>query len=192
MADTRTEPDTDPTAVAPSDPAQACPVPVLGALGGECPVDHAGSGDSPSQDSAARMFSTSVVISGIRCVLAYVVFPWILPLFGLTDWLGPWIGVAISVVAIGFNLASIRRFWRADHPWKWPISCINVSVIGLLSVLLVWTSVRSWADPSARRAQRANRRRPRGRRGAARPPTARARPGSARARRHPPPRTRSP
>lgn len=119
----------------------ACPVPVLGKLaGGECPVDHGGSAATDTtvdQDSAARMFSTSVLISGIRCVLAYVVFPWILPIFGLTRWLGPWIGITISVVAIGFNIASIRRFWRADHQWKWAISAINVSVIGLLSVLLV-------------------------------------------------------
>lgn len=118
----------------------SCPIPVLGGLaGGECPVDHRvpTRDTGEQQDSAARMFSTSVMISGIRCVLAYVVFPWILPIFGLTDWLGPWIGIVISLVAIGFNVASIRRFWRADHPWKWAISTINVSVIGLLSVLLV-------------------------------------------------------
>ncbi len=124
----------------PASTAAGCPIPVLGDLaGGECPVDHRAPSDDTDaqQDSAARMFSTSVMISGIRCVLAYVVFPWILPLFGLTDWLGPWIGIVISLVAIGFNVASIRRFWRADHPWKWAISTINVSVIGLLSVLLV-------------------------------------------------------
>lgn len=130
------------TALNPDSMEPACPVPVLGKLaGGECPVDHdrhgAPDAGGVEQDSAARMFSTSVMISGIRCVLAYVVFPWILPLMGLTDWLGPWIGITISLVAIGFNIASIRRFWRADHPWKWAISAINVSVIGLLSVLLV-------------------------------------------------------
>ena len=135
MADTRMS---ETALDAGTETAQSCPVPVLGGLAGtECPVDHGAATDPDAQESAARVFSTSVLISGIRCVLAYVVFPWILPLFGLTDWLGPWIGVVISVVAIGFNIASIRRFWRADHPWKWAISFINVSVIGLLSALLV-------------------------------------------------------
>ncbi len=125
--------------------AAACPVPILGGLAaGSCPVDHDATGvvddvesTDEQQDSAARMFSTSVMISGIRCTLAYVVFPWILPIFGLADWLGPWVGIAISLIAIGFNVASIRRFWRADHPWKWPVSSINVAVICLLTVLLV-------------------------------------------------------
>lgn len=142
MTNTPLAPEGERTALATDATEPACPVPVLGKLaGGECPVDHSSSiapdAAADGQDSAARMFSTSVMISGIRCMLAYVVFPWILPIFGLTDWLGPWVGIAISVVAIGFNIASIRRFWRADHPWKWAISAINVSVIGLLSVLLV-------------------------------------------------------
>lgn len=136
MTDTPLAPDPARTELPAESTDPSCPVPVLGELaGGVCPVPH--ETDAGEQESAARVFSTSVLISGIRCVLAYVVFPWILPLFGLTDWLGPWIGITISIVAIGFNVASIRRFWRADHPWKWAISAINVSVIGLLSILLV-------------------------------------------------------
>ena len=88
-------------------------------------------------DETVRVFSRSVVISGIRCTLAYVVFPWILPLLHISDRIGPWIGLAIGVVAAGFNLASIRRFWRADHRWKWPITVLNVSVIVLLTILFV-------------------------------------------------------
>lgn len=142
MTDTPLAPEGDVTALATAPAEPACPVPVLGRLsGGECPVAHDGPATSEDaageQESAARVFSTSVMISGIRCVLAYVVFPWILPILGLADGLGPWIGVTISVVAIGFNIASIRRFHRSDHPWKWAISAINVAVIGLLSVLLV-------------------------------------------------------
>jgi hypothetical protein len=88
------------------------------------------------QDSATRIFSQSVLISGIRCVLAYIIFPWVLPALGVAGGVGPWIGIGIGVVAIGFNIASIRRFWRADHRWKWPISIINGTVIGMLLVLL--------------------------------------------------------
>ena len=87
-------------------------------------------------DPATRAFSVSILISGIRCVLTYVIFPWVLPLLGFAGGVGPTIGLVIGTVAIGFNLASIRRFWVSDHRWKWPITVLNTSVIVLLLVLL--------------------------------------------------------
>ena len=39
-------------------------------------------------DSSTRMFSKSMVISGIRCMLSYVVFPWLLPVLGVTGTVG--------------------------------------------------------------------------------------------------------
>ena len=87
-------------------------------------------------EDAEQVFSQSIVISAIRCVLTYVVFPFAAPLVGLTD-VGPWIGIALSLVAIYFNVYSIRRFWAADHRWKKPMSTLNVGVIILVSILLV-------------------------------------------------------
>ena len=94
-----------------------------------------------STDPAARVFSRSIVISGTRCLLAYVVFPWILPLLGVAKGVGPFIGIVISVVAIGFNVASIRRFWISGHRYRYVIVALNTSVIVLLSILL-WVDVR--------------------------------------------------
>ncbi|MDZ7675608.1 MAG: hypothetical protein U5K30_11140 [Acidimicrobiales bacterium] len=91
----------------------------------------------PTEDQATRAFSTSIAISGIRCMLAYVVFPWVLPALGVARGVGPGIGLAVGIVAIGFNIASIRRFHASDHRWKWPISALNGAVIVLLSILAV-------------------------------------------------------
>ena len=66
-------------------------------------------------DTATRTFSTSMVISGIRCVLTYLVFPLLLPVLGVTGGVGPGVGLAIGTVAVGFNIWSILRFWRTDH-----------------------------------------------------------------------------
>jgi hypothetical protein len=85
---------------------------------------------------AASAFSRSVVVSGVRCLLAYIVFPWLLPLFGLAAGVGAAVGLAVGVVAIGFNVASIRRFRRSTVSWRWLVIGINVAVIGLLVVLL--------------------------------------------------------
>ena len=90
-----------------------------------------------TEEAANRVFSTSILVSAVRCLLAYIVFPWLLPAFGLAGDVGPGIGLVVGVVAIAFNLLSIRRFWRADHRWKWPITALNGTVIVLLSVLLV-------------------------------------------------------
>jgi hypothetical protein len=88
-------------------------------------------------DEATAAFSRSVVISGIRCLFAYVLFPWVLPALGVAgDW-GPWLGLVVGPIAIVFNVLSIRRFHRSQHRWRWPITAINVSIIVLLLVLMV-------------------------------------------------------
>lgn len=104
----------------------------------DLPVGAAADTDpTPTDDDATRAFSLSVVVSGVRCLLAYIVFPWVLPALGLAQGTGPAIGIVVGVVAIGFNVASIRRFWAADHRWKRPITALNSAVIVLLLVLLV-------------------------------------------------------
>jgi uncharacterized membrane protein len=95
---------------------------------------------TPGTDPAARIFSRSIVISGTRCLLAYIVFPWVLPLLGVAKGVGPIIGIVISLVAIGFNVASIRRFWVSGHRGRYAITALNVSVIVLLTILL-WIDV---------------------------------------------------
>lgn len=85
---------------------------------------------------ASRIFSLSILISAIRCTLTYVVFPWVLPLLGIAGGVGPGVGVAVGVIAIGFNILSIRRFQRSKHPWRRPLMALNSSVIVLLLVLI--------------------------------------------------------
>ena len=77
-----------------------------------------------------------MVISGIRCVLTYLVFPLLLPVLGVTGGVGPGVGLAIGTVAVGFNIWSILRFWRTDHRFKWIVIPINVGVIVLLLILV--------------------------------------------------------
>jgi len=101
------------------------------------PADAGEVSAAQRQEQAQKAFSTSILISGIRCTLAYVVFPFVAPIIGVASGVTSAIGIAVGVVAIVFNIASIRRFWRADHRWKWPMTCLNVSVIVLLVILFV-------------------------------------------------------
>jgi hypothetical protein len=50
---------------------------------------------------------------------------------------GPWIGLAIGLVAIAAIVMSIRRFWRADHSRRWHYTVFGSIVIVFLIVLVV-------------------------------------------------------
>jgi hypothetical protein len=89
------------------------------------------------QDEAARIFSLSMVISGTRCLLTYVILPWVLPVLGLAGGVGPAIGVTVGVVAIAFNVLSIRRWRASTHAWRVPLMAFNTVVIVLLVFLVV-------------------------------------------------------
>ena len=89
------------------------------------------------EDAAHRLFNVSIVVSGLRCLLAYIVFPIVGPAVdGAAGW-GPAIGIPIGVVALVFDVVAVRRFWVADHRWRWGITAIYTAVIALVLVLIV-------------------------------------------------------
>jgi len=92
---------------------------------------------APPPAPAERVFRTSVAVSGVRCFLAYVLFPWLLPAAGIASGVGSGLGLAIGAVAIVFNVLSIRRFQRTRHRYRWLISVLNAAIIVLLTVLMV-------------------------------------------------------
>jgi hypothetical protein len=94
-------------------------------------------GQTASEGAAQRAFSTSVLVSATRCILTYLVLPFLLPALGLAAGVGPAIGIPVGLVAIASNVATIRRFWAADHRWRWAYTALAVTVIVLLLVLLV-------------------------------------------------------
>ena len=88
--------------------------------------------------SAERVFSLSMTVSGLRCFIAYVLFPWMLPVVRVAGWVGISFGLVLGVVAIVFNVLSIRRFWRVNHKHKKLITTVNVCVIILVVLLLIF------------------------------------------------------
>jgi hypothetical protein len=86
---------------------------------------------------AQKAFQTSMLVATVRCLLMYIVFPFVLPAIGVASGVGPWLGLPISIVAIVAIVMSIRRFWRADHSKRWHYTVLGTTVIGFLGYLIV-------------------------------------------------------
>ena len=89
-----------------------------------------------SAESAQRIFTMSMLVSGIRCVLSYVILPFVTPFLGLAPGVGPILGIAIGTVAIAANVWSLNRFWKLKHRWRKPVTVLHVGVIALILVLI--------------------------------------------------------
>jgi hypothetical protein len=83
-----------------------------------------------------RMFNISIVLSGLRCLLGYVVFPIVTPALGAATGVGPALGLPIGIVALTFDVVGIRRFWIADHRWRWSMTALYGVVMTMVTALL--------------------------------------------------------
>ncbi len=90
-----------------------------------------------SEDSAHRIFSISIVLSALRCLLTYIILPVLSPLLGAATSVGPEIGIPLAVVALIFDVRGIRRFWLADHRWRWQMTGVYTVVMAFVLALLV-------------------------------------------------------
>lgn len=91
---------------------------------------------SVRDEDAHRLFSVSILISAVRCLVGYVLFPLMGPVVGASG-VTPFVGIPIGVLALVFDVRGIRRFWLADHRWRWPITGIYLAVMVLVTILLV-------------------------------------------------------
>lgn len=94
---------------------------------------------APKADRAAaqQAFSRSVWISAARCLLTYIILPVLGPIVGLAGDVGPVLGLTVGAVSMVAIVASIRRFFAADHRWRWRYTALGGSILVLLVVQAV-------------------------------------------------------
>jgi hypothetical protein len=88
-------------------------------------------------EGARKAFQTSILVATVRCLLMYVVFPFVLPALGIARGVGPAVGLVVNAVAMVCIVLSMRRFFGADHPKRWWYAALGGSVLVLLAVLAV-------------------------------------------------------
>lgn len=89
-------------------------------------------GPKATASDAQKAFQTSVAVAAVRCLIMYILLPFVLPAIGIAAGVGPWIGLPIAIAAIVAVTMSIRRFWRADHSKRWHYTVIGTIVIGFM------------------------------------------------------------
>ncbi len=74
-------------------------------------------GQTSTAAEARSAFQKSLFISTCRCLLMYIVFPFVLPAVGIARGVGPAIGIVIGALAIVSIVYSIRR--------SLPLTCLS-------------------------------------------------------------------
>ena len=83
---------------------------------------------------AHNAFSGSIALSAVRCLFTYVFVPLVGPVVGLTGGTGAGVGLALGLLSAVFILYSVRRFFAADHAWRWAYGSIGAGLLVLLTV----------------------------------------------------------
>jgi hypothetical protein len=103
----------------------------------------------PPQEAVAatgsRPFETPLLLAGARCILRYVVLPFLLPLAAVATGgtLGVVTGTALAlllivdVIAVGAIVATLRRLWRVQHPRRWRYLPLALAFTLLVAVFFV-------------------------------------------------------
>ena len=87
--------------------------------------------------AAQAAFQKSIVISGARCLLTYIVLPFIAPFVGIAASIGAPLGIAVALVAMVSIIISLRRFFGSMHSKRWAYASLS----GVMFVFLIVTIV---------------------------------------------------
>lgn len=95
---------------------------------------------SPVREDTSRPFETPLLVAGVRCILRYIVLPFVLPLLGVaTDAaLGIVTGAALGilllldVIAAISIVATLRSLWRRQHPRRWQYLLVALALAVLV------------------------------------------------------------
>jgi O-antigen/teichoic acid export membrane protein len=83
---------------------------------------------------ARNKLRSSIIISGIRCIITYLLVPIVTPIIGFLGVLAAPLSIGLSVLAIVLGYNSLRRFWLADHRLRWRYTAFIAVVWALLVV----------------------------------------------------------
>lgn len=100
-------------------------------------VQDVTSDEQGTATTAQRAFSLSLIFSGVRCTLQYMILPFVLPIIGVAGDFSVYISLLINVVAMVAIVFSLRRFWMINYRRKWQYFGVAMFALVLLVSFLV-------------------------------------------------------
>lgn len=91
-----------------------------------------------SVKTAERAFGYSLLLSAVRCIIKYVLLPFVLPLIGIAGGLAIGITLVINVIAIISLIASVRTLWRINYSRKWSYLAVAVAAMVFIGFFILF------------------------------------------------------
>lgn len=88
------------------------------------------------ETDAQRAFNFSLIFTGVRCSLQYILLPFILPVVGLAADAALPILLGINIFAIISMLYSVRRFWQINYRHKWTYLIMALVILAALTAFI--------------------------------------------------------
>ena len=92
--------------------------------------------DKAQGEGAHRTFRIAVIVSGVRCLITYLLIPVLVPLASFAGWVAAPVGIALCVLAVVNGVVSVRRFWKSDHAKRWMYTIFMGVVFIILGIAL--------------------------------------------------------
>jgi hypothetical protein len=88
------------------------------------------------ESEAQRAFNFSLIFTGVRCTLQYIVLPFVLPVIGLAANVALPLLLAINIFAMISMLYSVRRFWQINYRHKWTYLVMSLVILAALTAFI--------------------------------------------------------
>lgn len=82
-------------------------------------------------------FGTPLLVSALRCIVRYVLLPFVLPLIGIATGVAFGVGLALDVVAAVSIVTTLRQLWRLQHPRRWQYLPMAAALVATFVFFLV-------------------------------------------------------
>lgn len=86
---------------------------------------------------AHRNFRVAIIVSGVRCIITYLLIPILVPIVGFAGVVAAPLGIALCLVAGVNGVVSVRRFWISDYRGKWMYTWFILFVFLVLAISIV-------------------------------------------------------
>ncbi len=92
---------------------------------------------SGTEAEARSAFQRSILLSSVRCLITYILLPFVAPAIGFFAAIGRPLGIVVNLVAMVAIVSSMRRFWRVRHPQRWAYTTLGGVMMCFLTYLLI-------------------------------------------------------